>query len=443
MMRRLVALLFVLSAWCLNIGPAAAIDIQRVVSPGGIEAWLVRDPTLPLLTIEMRFRGGAASEPANRAGISQLAIDMLREGAGDLDSTAFARALEDRSISLGFGASSDSISGGLRVLNEHREFGIALLAAALTRPRFDPQTVERVRTRLLAGYAREAEEPRAQARRAFQAVAFPDHPYGRGLDAAIAGTRAATIDELRALLTARMARDNLIVGVVGDITAAELGPLLDRALGGLPATSRPVDVAEIRTAISAERMIVIRRKLPQSVQIFGAPGLKRDDPDWFAAQLVNYVLGGGGFNSRLMTEVREKRGLTYGVSTGLSALDFGSVLIGSSSTENSRAAQSLDVIRSEWRRMAAEGPTADELDGAKAYLTGSFPLGLDSSASVARLLVAMQYDRLGIDYLARRDQLIRDVSLDDARRVARRLYGGPGFLTVIVGEPEGLESSGG
>jgi zinc protease len=211
----------------------------------------------------------------------------------------------------------------------------------------------------------------------------------------------------------------------------------------LPSKSHPVDVAEIRAEISAERMIVIKRRLPQSVQIFGAPGLKRDDPDWFAAQLVNYVLGGGGFNSRLMTEVREKRGLTYGVSTGLSALDFGAVLVGSSSTENARAALSLDVIRGEWRRMAEEGPTADELEGAKAFLTGSFPLGLDSSASVARLLVAIQYDHLGIDYLSRRDQLIRSVTLDDARRVARRLYGGLGFLTVIVGEPEGLESSGG
>ncbi len=443
MMRRLAAFLVLLVVWCANAGPALAINIERVISPGGIEAWLVRDPTLPLLTMEMRFRGGAASEPADRVGLSQLATDMLREGAGDLDSSAFARALDDRSISLGFGASSDFMSVGLRVLNEHREFGIGLLVAALTRPRFDPQTVERVRTRLLAGYAREAEEPRAQVRRAFQAAAFPNHPYGRGLEAAIAGTRAATIDEMRALLTARMARDNLIVGVVGDITAAELGPLLDHALGALPATSRPVDVAEIRAEIPAERMIVIKRRLPQSVQIFGAPGLKRDDPDWFAAQLVNYVLGGGGFNSRLMTEVREKRGLTYGVSTGLSALDFGAVLVGSSSTENSRAARSLDVIRGEWRRMAEEGPTADELEGAKSFLTGSFPLSLDSSASVARLLVAIQYDHLGFDYLSRRDQLIRSVTLDDARRVARRLYGGLGFLTVIVGEPEGLESSGG
>ena len=281
------------------------------------------------------------------------------------------------------------------------------------------------------------------ARRAFQAAAFPDHPYGRSLDATVAGTRAASIADLREFLSSRLARDNLIVGVVGDIAPAELGPLLDQAFGGLSATARVSPTAEVAPAIAAERTIVIRRRIPQSVQLFGAPGLKRDDPDWFAGQLVNYILGGGGFNSRLMTEVREKRGLTYGVSTGLSAFDHAAIIFGASSTENARAARALEIIRAEWRRMADEGPTAEELENAKAYLTGSFPLSLDSSASVARLLASLQYDRLGIDYLARRDALIRGVTLDDARRVAKRLYGGAGFLTVIVGEPEGIAPSGG
>lgn len=439
-MRLFIAL--VASCW-LWVAPARAIDIDRVVSPGGIEAWLVRDTTLPLLALEFRFRGGTAGEPAERAGVGQLAIEMLREGAGDLGSNAFAAELEERSIALGFSASSDLISGGLRVLNMHRQRGIELLALALTRSRLDPETVERVRARLLAGYSREAEEPRAMARRAFQAAAFPDHPYGRSLDAMVAGTRAASIEDLRAFLSTRLARDNLIVGVVGDVTPAELGPLLDQAFGGLPAAARLTPTAEIAPAIDGERTIVIRRRIPQSVQLFGAPGFKRDDPDWFAGQLVNYILGGGGFNSRLMTEVREKRGLTYGVSTGLSAFDHAAIIFGASSTENARAARALEIIRAEWRRMADEGPSAEELENAKAFLTGSFPLSLDSSASVARLLASLQYDRLGIDYLARRDALIRGVTLDDARRVAKRLYGGAGFLTVIVGEPEGIAPSGG
>lgn len=424
-------------------GPARAVEIERVVSPGGIEAWLVRDPTLPLIAVDFRFRGGTAAEPADRAGVGVLATEMLREGAGDLDSSAFAAELEERSISLGFSASADQLWGSLRVLNMHRERGVELLALALTRPRFDESAVERVRARLLAGYAREAEEPRSMARRAFQAAAFPAHPYGRSLEATVAGTRAASAADMRAFLGRSMARDNLIVGVVGDVTAAELAPLLDRAFGGLPARTSLAPVAETAPDIAADRTIVIRRRIPQSVKFFGAPGLKRDDPDWFAAQLVNYVLGGGGFNSRLMVEVREKRGLTYGVSTGLSPFDHAALVVGASSTENPRAARSLEIIRAEWRRMAEEGPTAEELENAKAYLTGSFALMLDSSASVARLLSSIQYDHLGIDYLRRRDAMIRAVTLDDARRVARRLFGGAGFLTVVVGEPDGIAPSGG
>lgn len=435
-------LVFVLGCFASAL-PARAVDIQRVVSPGGIEAWLVRDPTLPLIALEFRFRGGSASEPAGKRGVGSLAIDLLREGAGDLDASAFARALDEDSISIGFGIGGDTISGGLRVLNEKRARGVELLRLALTQPRFDAAAVERVRTRQLTAYSREAEEPRSLVRRAFMAAAFPDHPYGRDLESLIAGTRAATVEEMRGFLAARMARDNLMVGVVGDITPAELAPLLDTLFGSLPARSEPIGVAEQPPRIASERTIVIRRPLPQSIQMFGAPGLKRDDPDWFAALLVNYVLGGGGFNSRLMTEVREKRGLTYGVSTGLSPFDNSALILGSSSTENGRAAQALDIIRAEWRRMGEEGPSAEELENAKAYATGSFPLGLDSSASVARLLVSMQYDRLPIDYLAKRDALIRSVTLDDARRVARRLFASPGFLTVIVGEPQGIADSGG
>ncbi len=442
-MRRLISLLLFAVAIVSAATPARAVDIQRVVSPLGIEAWLVRDPTLPLVALEFRFRGGSAGEPADRRGAGALAIDMLREGAGDLDAAAFARALDDDSIAISFALGGDTISGGLRVLNEKRARGVDLLRLALTAPRFDPAAVERVRARHLAAHARESEEPRAMARRAFMAAAFPGHPYGSDLDSLVAGTRAAKVEDMRAFLAARMARDNLVIGVVGDIAPSELAALLDAAFGALPARAAPIGVSETRPRIDAERTIVIRRQLPQSIQMFGAPGLKRDDPDWFAALLVNYVLGGGGFNSRLMTEVREKRGLTYGVSTGLSPFDHSALVIGGSSTENARAAQALEIIRAQWRRMGEEGPTAEELADAKAYVTGSFPLGLDSSASVARLLVAMQYDRLPIDYLSQRDRLVRAVTLEDARRVARRLFAAPGFLTVVVGEPQGIVDDGG
>jgi zinc protease len=441
--RRLAILLAVLIALAAAAPPARAMEITRVVSPGGIVAWLVRDATLPLLSMQFRFRGGSASEPPGLAGVGRFAVDLLDEGAGDLDATAFARALEEGSVGLELSVGVDSVQGGIRVLDIHRAAGLELLRLALTAPRFDPPAVERVRTRLLAGFARESEEPRALMRRAFQSRAHGAHPYAADLEAEIAGTRAATVADLRGFVAARLARDALTVGVVGNIDAETLAPLLDRVFGGLPAAAAPVAVPVAAPPAEGPRRIVIGRDLPQSLVMFGAPGLRRDDPDWFAAQLVNYVLGGGGFNSRLMTELREKRGLTYGVSTALSALDRGALVVGSYSTENARAAEAQALVEAQWRLMAEQGPTAEELENAKAYMTGSFPLALDSSAAVARLLVGLQYDGLGMDYLARRDALIRGVTLEQARRVARRIFGDPMFLTVIVGRPAGIAGDGG
>ena len=421
---------------------AQAMQVERVVSPGGIVAWLVRDRTLPLLALQFRFRGGSAGEGAGQ-GAARLAVDMLDEGAGDLDATAFARALQENSIALSFGAYADSIQGSLRVLDAHRDRGVELLRLALVAPRFDADALERVRTRTLAGLQRQQEDPRSILRETFGRLAWGAHPYGEGTEAEIASVRGASVEAMRGFLARRMARDNLVVGAVGNIDAAALGALLDRAFGGLPARAAPYDVPQARPAIDAERVVVVQRRTPQSLVMAGAPGMKRDDPDWFAAQLVNYVLGGGGFNSRLMTEMREKRGLTYGVSTAYHALDLGGLVFASFSTDNARAGEALDLLRAQWRRMGEEGPAAEELEDAKAYMTGAFALSLDSSSAVAGLLVTLQYEGLGMDYLSRRDALIRSVTLEDARRVARRMLGGPGFLVVVVGEPAGVRGEGG
>jgi zinc protease len=422
---------------------AHAMPIERVVSPGGIVAWLVQDRTLPLVALQFRFRGGTAGEGAGAQGAARLAVDMLDEGAGELDATAFARALQEHSISLSIGASADSIQGSLRVLDAHRARGAELLRLALVAPRFDADALERVRTRTLAGLQRQQEDPRSILREAFGRLAWGAHPYGEGAEAEIASVRGATVEAMRGFLARRMARDNLVVGVVGNIDAAALGALLDQVFGGLPARAAPYDVPEARPAIDAERVVVLRRASPQALVMSGAPGMKRDDPDWFAAQLVNYVLGGGGFNSRLMTEMREKRGLTYGVSTSHHALDRGALVFASFSTDNARAGEAVELLRAQWRRMGEEGPGEQELEDAKAFLTGAFALSLDSSAAVAGLLVTLQHEGLGMDYLSRRDALIRGVTIEDARRVARRMHGAPGFLTVVVGEPAGVRGEGG
>lgn len=433
---RVLAVLLVLIAPL----PAAAMTIDRVVSPGGIEAWLVQDHTIPAVDIEATFRGGAALEPKGKEGVANLLSEMLLEGTGKLESQAFQGALEDRSISLGFNAGFDSIEGSLKTLTENLDTAAGLMHDALTEPRFEATDLARVKTRVETSLRRALEEPRTVASETWRATAFPDQPYGRPSRGTVESVKGLTADDLRAFLRARFARDNVIIGAAGDITPEALGKLVDRIFGGLPAHAASWSLADIAPK-GLGQTIVIRRAVPQSVVTFGEAGIKRSDPDFYAATLVNYILGGGGFNSRLTTEVREKRGLAYGIYTYLAPYDHFGLVMGGTATENSRVAQSIEVTKQVWAQMHDSGPTADELANAKTYLTGSFPLQFDSTTQIARLLVAIQYDHLGIDYVDRRKDLINGVTLDDAKQVARRLFDPKQLLTVVVGEPAGMAAT--
>jgi zinc protease len=220
------------------------------------------------------------------------------------------------------------------------------------------------------------------------------------------------------------------------MTPERLAALLDKTFGDLPAAAAPGTVPEA-TAQNPGTLLV-KKPIPQTVVTFGQPGLKRDDPDWYSALVVNYVLGGGGFTSRLTTEVREKRGLAYSVYSYLVPLHHAGVVLGGVATENSRVAQSIELIRAEWKRMHDEGPTQDELDKAKTYLTGSFPLQFDSTGRIAATLVDIQQNHLGIDYLQKRNAIIEGVTLADAKRVAKRLLDPDALSFSVVGAPANL-----
>lgn len=417
--------------------PAAAMKIERVTSPGGIEAWLVQDRTIPVVALEFTFRGGAAVEPGGQEGTSSLLAAMLIEGAGEFESQRFQAALEDRVVSLGFDAGLDSFGGSLKTLTENLDFSADMLRLALTAPRFDTVDLERVKARTVIGLRRAAEEPSTIAGRVWMSTAFPDHPYGRPVRGTPETVTALNADMLRGFMKNNLTRDRLIIGAAGDITPEALGRLVDRVFGGLPAQGIKVEVPEV-TPKNLGRTLAARRAVPQSVVTLGHHGVKRDDPDYYAATIVNYILGGGGFNSRLTHEVREKRGLAYSVYSYIGSYDRAGLMMGGTATENARVAQSLEVIRAEWKKMHDDGPTEAELANAKTYLTGSFPLRLDASNRIARLLVTIQYDDLGIDYLDRRTGFIEGVTLAEARRVARRLLAPDQLLTVVVGEPAGL-----
>ena len=436
--RRAVGLAGLLALLAAGALPArAAVDVQRVTSPGGVEAWVVEDHMAPLISMSFAFRGGAALDPAGKEGLAEMVSGLLDEGAGDLDSATFQQRVADLALDYSFDAGLDSFSGSLRTLTENREAAFDLMGLALTAPRFDAPAVERMRSQNLARLARSANDPDHIADRVWWRTVFPDHPYGRPSGGTPDSIRAITIDDLRGFVAQRFARDNLVVGVVGDIDAATLAPLLDRLFGKLPEKSAPSALAEVAPAAPGA-VVVVERDMPQSVVVFGENGLKRDDPDFYPAYVMNYILGGGGFSSRLTTEVREKRGLAYSVATYLSTLDHGVLFLGQVGTQNARVAESLDIIRQEWRRMRDEGPTEQELADAKTYLVGSYPLRMTSTGSLADTLAAIQLERFPIDYMEHRNSYIEAVTLEDTKRVAKRLLDPDRLTVVVVGKPDGI-----
>lgn len=417
--------------------PAAAdIDIEEIETPGGISVWLVEEPTIPFVALEIVFRGGTSLDPADKGGAVNLMTALLEEGAADMDARAFAAARDDLAASFRFNASDDSVSVSARFLSETQEAAADLLRAALVEPRFDDDAVERVRAQVLSGLRSDAEDPNAIAGRAFAAAVYGDHPYARPGDGTLDSVAALTRDDLLDAHAGALARDRVHVAAAGDITAEDLAALVDRVLGGLPETGAELPGP---AALSFDGgTAVIDFPTPQSVISFGQPGIDRHDPDFFAAYVVNQILGGGGFGSRLTEEVRVKRGLTYGIYSYLSAKDHADLYVGGASTANARAAETVDVVRAEWARMAAEGPTEAEVEAAKTYLIGAYPLRFDSNASIARIMVGMQLDGLTPDYIATRNDKVAAVTVEDVRRVAAELLDPDALTFFVVGQPEGL-----
>ncbi|MCU0838265.1 MAG: insulinase family protein [Rhodospirillales bacterium] len=418
------------------IAPAAAVPVQRV-SGEGVEAWLIEDRSQPVIAVSLAFRGGAALEPADRLGLAAMTMALLGEGAGELDAAAFQGRLEDIAADIRFSADQDTLTVSLRTLSEHRDEALALLALALTRPRFDAEAIERVRSQMLASLKRRAADPDDVANRRFFGAMFPDHPYGRPVDGTPETLAAVTRGDIAAFASARLARSALVIGVAGDITAAQLAPLLARTFGALPAAAAAAEIARAVPAASGT-LAIVDVPARQSSVMFGQPGLLRDDPRFYALTVVNQVLGGSGLNSRLFTEVREKRGLAYSIYTNPLPYRHGALWAGGAGTANERVAETLTVIRDQWQRLQSGGLTQAELDDAKTYLIGSFPLRLTSTGRLAGILVSMQLQDLGIDWLDRRNALIAAVTLNDANTLAASLVDPGKLVFVVAGQPARL-----
>ncbi len=411
--------------------------IRTVTARCGVTAWLVEDRHLPLIAMDFAFMHGASHDPAGKAGALHLVSGLLDEGAGDMDAEAFHNAMADKAIEIGFSVDRDDFRGSLKTLSENRDEAFRLLALAVQKPRFDEDAVTRVKAQVSAGLRREQQDPDSIARRAFASTAFAGHPYSFQARGSLDSVAAATSNDFRDLTRRLFNRASLRVVAVGDIGEAELSERLDQVFGPLAAEA---DVAPVPPAAMGGlgRIEIIEMPVPQTALYYGAPGIARHDPDFIAAEIVNHVLGGSAFTSRLFMEVREKRGLAYGVWSALAPLRRAAFHSGGTATKNDRVAESLEVMRAEMKSLADHGPTERELEEAKDYLVGSFPLRFDTSSKISSQLLSFAVNDLGIDYTARRNDLFRAVTIEDARRAAKRLYGEGSLLVVAVGQPVGL-----
>ena len=414
-------------------------EIEEVTSPGGFDAWLVEDHSIPFVALEIRFRGGASLDAPDAQGATNLMVGLLEEGAGELGAQEFARARDSLAAKFSYNVRDDAVSVSAQMLTENRDEAAALLRSSLVAPRFDEDAIERVRGQVLSGLRSAQTDPRSMASRAFDSLVFGDHPYSGPIEGTTDSVEALSREYIVAAHETALTRERVYISAVGDITAEKLGPLLDKVLGDLPQEGAPLPAeADLNLPGGVQ---VEEFETPQSVAVFAQTGIKRDDPDFFATYVLNHILGGGGFESRLQTEVREKRGLTYGVYSYLSDKDAAQLWAGSVSSANDSIAEAIRVIRDEWARIGDEGVTEEELRDAKTYLTGAYPLRFDGNSQIANIAVGMQMDGLSPDYIANRNDMVEAVTLEQINRVARERVDPEKLTFVVVGQPEGLDGS--
>ncbi len=415
------------------------LDIKEVKSKGGITAWLVEDHTVPVVALRFTFLdSGSSLESEKKQGLVRLLSNTMDEGAGDLTSTEFQKALLDQSITLQFSSGRDGFGGFVKTLTRHEDKAFELMALALSKPRFDADPVQRMKDANLSRIRSSLTDPEWMAARLTNAVAFEGHPYALNSGGTLSTLPTLTADDLRAFHKTYLTRDRLVVAVAGAISVEELADRLDALFGALPEKGA-ADAVPDTTVRNGGTLTLYKQPIPQTLIEVMMPAFGREDPAYYSLQIMNFIFGGAGFGSRLMEEVREKRGLTYGIYSSVINYRHLDALSISLSTQNDKAAQALAVIRAEMARLVNEPVSEQELEDAKSYLVGSMPLALSSTEAIAGILLSLQEDKLPIDYLDHYAEKIRAVRPEDIQRVAVRLLNREGMTVVMVGEPQGLE----
>jgi len=421
----------------------ATIPVQHWTQPGGAEVYLVESPAVPMLDVQIDFDAGSRRDPPQKAGLAGLTAGLLEKGvraAGDataLDENALGEAWADLGAEFGAGATSDRMSFSLRTLTEPAllDKAVALAARQIAEPAYPEAVWQRERQRLVAALKESYTRPGSVIGRAYTQAVYGGHPYG--YEATEATLDSINVADLQAAHAAGVVACRARVSLVGAVTRVQADAIAARLLGRLPAVAcaslAPLPAVPEVPPLAQARELRIPFDAAQAHVLIGQPGFRRADPDYFPLTVGNYILGGGGFVSRLTSEVREKRGLTYGVSSGFTpGLHAGSFTVGLQ-TRPDQAAQAVQITRQVLQDFVAGGPTAAELKAAKDNLVGGFALRIDSNRKLLANLASIAWHGLPLDYLDTWTQQVEKVSVADIRAAFARKVQPDRMLTVILG----------
>lgn len=425
--------------------PALAVEvhdgefatIQQFTTPGGVSVWLVEEPSIPILSLRMAWQAGVTNDPAGLEGLTAAMVYHMNEGAGELDAQAFFKRMEELNMSFSCSASNESTFCNASMLTDNAGDSFDMIALALSEPRFDDGPFERFRREQEVGLETRETNPQYLAGRARIEALYPDHAYARNTSAE--SLAAITQDAMRTQKNLLMVREGMLVTAVGAISPEDLAPMIDKVVAGLPDSSETAETDNVVLATAPDAPVAVALPQPQSLVTFAAPAMTRDDPDFYAAVVLNYTFGGGGFESRLMQDLRVEKGLTYGVYTSVNPGEKLQIWSGGGQTKNESAGEFIAGVKDNMSKMVAEGMTEEELADAKSYLTGSYPLGFDSNAKIAGNMMGIRLVDLPVDFFDKRNAMVEAVTLEDVNRVARDYLNPDNFTFVVVGQPEGLD----
>ncbi|MCB1539031.1 MAG: insulinase family protein [Rhodospirillales bacterium] len=418
--------------------PGRVLDIQSFKTPNGITVWLVEDHSLPVIALSFAIKGGASLDPAGRQGVSQLLSNTLDEGAGEIKSPEFQGALRDNAIDLRFASDRDDFSGSLRTLTRHQDKAFDLLHLALRAPRFDPDAVERMKQANLTRIRSAMTDADWIGARLSNDLSFKGHPYARNIGGTLAGMNALTPADLHDAWLRDVARDRLFVGVSGDMTKDQAASAVDRIFGDLPVGAKQAALPESPMP-APEKPVFYATPQPQTNMTLIWPGIGLHDPDHYAAVVMDYIYGGGGFSSLLMDEVREKRGLTYGIYSGMTNLDHADRYTVMASMQPQNVASSVETVEAIADRMKNQDVSADRLAAAKEYLIGSLPLSFSSTRAIAGALTALQVNGRPVSAYDDYREKIAKVTPADIRRAAARIFNQKPQIILVGAKPQGLD----